>query len=1073
MAMNDCEASTSGAVTENYDVFLNHRGPDVKATFVAHLEDALRCAGFRPFLDARSLMKGNPALKSIDQALDAAKVHVAVLSKRYAESKYCLNELVAMMRSGKPVIPVFYDVEPEDLRWMKKGLFAEAFLKHKSKGRTQKKMQEWTDALGALAGITAFCSADYKRDEAMLKREVVNEVARLTPSNDPVDVEPYRVGLQRRANACIQMSDNMGAGTGILGLVGMGGVGKTTLAREIYNHFVAEKKFRNMTFLEIHRDSSTSDVEVGSTWVRELQKQLLWDLLRVQTSTSNVYSSWFRKVASVGPVLIVVDNVYKLNQFEALVPFVSDLHPGSRIIVTSRDRSVYNNVAGRSKLEHCLYDVSTLDVEESNMLFNWHAFQADEAPEEFKGVAKEVVKGCGGLPLALKVIGSSLFDVRLDDDSEAIWLEAVHALGQNPDVKGVLKWSYDRLSKPEKDMFLDIACLFCNRGVEEALAYWRSCQDCTSCGGVQTPRSSLRSLINKNLVIVDGGHSSYRTTTFKVHDLLMDLGQEIGKKTKRHFVNGNVAEASIMKEQGINKTLSLSLIGSRKRKFEVEDFANMPNLHFLELPDGCIVNGDFRWISNKLRWLRWRGIVLECTPFGLDISNLTSLDFSMSTNLASLWTESQDNLKGFPNLFSLNLSHCTSITKLPDCIGQSSHLQLLDLRSCTKLKILPNSIGKLQELTILLLESCSSLKGLPESIGQASRLQHVHLKKCTKLKKLPESIGQLQQLQYLYLNDCTSLTAIPDSIGALSNLQFLHAWRCTSLVKLPPSIGLCYSLQRLHLGVSAECQKFSDGHIGEAWSRLQSLHLKNCGRIESLLAYGAFKSLTWLTLEDSTVTELPESFGLLMGLIYLDITCERLQCLPNSIGDLKLLSHIWLRRCDNLKRLPKTLGELTSLEILCIDSCSSIRKLPRSIGQLSGLRGLEIEGCKNLQKLPTSIRNLKGLRGFMLRDCGSVEAMGVLTTLQGLPMWGTTSVTELPASLGLVSTLGAYGDNLEYSYFLKDLFEYTKFVGTSQVLEEDESGFLKAYHDESSGVTILVRGIHEKQVSSAVLQVGV
>lgn len=73
---------TSGAVImDDFDVFLNHRGPDVKATFVAHLEDALRGAEFRPFLDARSLVKANPALKSIDQALDMAKVHVAVVFK--------------------------------------------------------------------------------------------------------------------------------------------------------------------------------------------------------------------------------------------------------------------------------------------------------------------------------------------------------------------------------------------------------------------------------------------------------------------------------------------------------------------------------------------------------------------------------------------------------------------------------------------------------------------------------------------------------------------------------------------------------------------------------------------------------------------------------------------------------------------------------------------------------------------------------------------------------------------------------------------------------------------------------
>jgi hypothetical protein len=161
--MNDSEAGTSGAVTDDFDVFLNHRGPDVKATFVSHLEEALRCAGFRPFLDARSLMKGNPALESIDQALDMAKVHVAVVSRGYAESKYCLNELVAMMRSGKPVVPVFYDVEPVDLRWVENGPFAEAFQKHQSRGRTQKKLQEWRDALAALAGVTGFRLADYKQ----------------------------------------------------------------------------------------------------------------------------------------------------------------------------------------------------------------------------------------------------------------------------------------------------------------------------------------------------------------------------------------------------------------------------------------------------------------------------------------------------------------------------------------------------------------------------------------------------------------------------------------------------------------------------------------------------------------------------------------------------------------------------------------------------------------------------------------------------------------------------------------------------------------------------------------------
>lgn len=62
-------------------VFLNHRGPKVKATFVAQLDDAFKSARFRPFLDARSLVKGNLAFKSINHALEVARVHVEVVSK--------------------------------------------------------------------------------------------------------------------------------------------------------------------------------------------------------------------------------------------------------------------------------------------------------------------------------------------------------------------------------------------------------------------------------------------------------------------------------------------------------------------------------------------------------------------------------------------------------------------------------------------------------------------------------------------------------------------------------------------------------------------------------------------------------------------------------------------------------------------------------------------------------------------------------------------------------------------------------------------------------------------------------
>lgn len=144
-------------------MFLNHRGPDVKGGFIAHLEDALRSNGLNPFLDKKSLVKGDPAFRSIDDALQSAKILVAVVSKGYVESKYCLNELVAMIRSGKPVIPVFYDVEPAHLRWVKKGPFVAAFEKHKNREPLEV-LVEWEQALQKLSNISGFCFrlSDYK-----------------------------------------------------------------------------------------------------------------------------------------------------------------------------------------------------------------------------------------------------------------------------------------------------------------------------------------------------------------------------------------------------------------------------------------------------------------------------------------------------------------------------------------------------------------------------------------------------------------------------------------------------------------------------------------------------------------------------------------------------------------------------------------------------------------------------------------------------------------------------------------------------------------------------------------------
>jgi hypothetical protein len=154
-------SDTMAAVPGMFDVFLNHRGPDVKQNFAAHLHQALQGAGCRPFLDMESVETGQHSRKKIYEALGCASVHVAIFSKDYADSNYCLDELCAMLEGKKLVIPVFYDVSPNDLHCkLPNGPYTKAFRTTHGK-RPASEVKKWKDALRMAAEFSGFQLADY------------------------------------------------------------------------------------------------------------------------------------------------------------------------------------------------------------------------------------------------------------------------------------------------------------------------------------------------------------------------------------------------------------------------------------------------------------------------------------------------------------------------------------------------------------------------------------------------------------------------------------------------------------------------------------------------------------------------------------------------------------------------------------------------------------------------------------------------------------------------------------------------------------------------------------------------
>jgi hypothetical protein len=152
-----------------YHIFINHRGPDVKKTFASHLYRRFILQGFRVFFDQQELQEGDSITSQIESAIRTASVHVAIFSPGYAESNWCLNELVLMLDSGATIIPVFYHLKPAELRWTRgDGVYAEALQRLAKKKTLDSQSQEekpqyhsatierWRNALYRAAQISGF-----------------------------------------------------------------------------------------------------------------------------------------------------------------------------------------------------------------------------------------------------------------------------------------------------------------------------------------------------------------------------------------------------------------------------------------------------------------------------------------------------------------------------------------------------------------------------------------------------------------------------------------------------------------------------------------------------------------------------------------------------------------------------------------------------------------------------------------------------------------------------------------------------------------------------------------------------
>ncbi|KAK4280549.1 hypothetical protein QN277_012162 [Acacia crassicarpa] len=231
-------ASSGVAYRWTYDVFLSFRGEDTRSGFTGNLYNTLRKRGFCAFIDDEDLRRGEEITPALFKAIQQSKIAIVVLSKNYAFSTFCLDELVEILECFKEgsqeLWPIFYDVDPSDVRNLR-GNFGEALAQHQNRFKyDEEKVQKCRLALSKTANLSGWhikCGVGYEYE---FIGRIVDEVSR-TINYTPLHVADCPVGLVSRVQKVTSLLDLSSEGKVIMiGIWGIGGIGKSTVSRAMY-----------------------------------------------------------------------------------------------------------------------------------------------------------------------------------------------------------------------------------------------------------------------------------------------------------------------------------------------------------------------------------------------------------------------------------------------------------------------------------------------------------------------------------------------------------------------------------------------------------------------------------------------------------------------------------------------------------------------------------------------------------------------------------------------------------------------------------------------------------------------
>ncbi|KAM7522821.1 hypothetical protein LguiA_012723 [Lonicera macranthoides] len=506
--------STSSTSRGEYEVFLSFNGTDTRKGFTDFLYTYLVDADIRTFRDDNVLRVREEIGPELLKAIKESKISIPIFSKNYASSKWCLRELAQIVEchtnEGQMIYPIFYDVNPYEVRHQS-GSYKDAFSQHKN-NFDEMTIQGWKEAMrkvGQLKGLELIKETNGL--EGQLVKKVLQDVM-LGLEKNYTQLPGNLVGLDDHIKAMKELLNVNSNGIRVVGIHGIGGLGKTTIAKVIYNQLC--EGFERCCFIEDVRANSN-----GQNGIVELQTHLLCKIRKKEVGKINNVDEGIKQIEeAVGKkkVIIVLDDVDDKYQFDKLIGKCNLFGAGSRIIVTTRNKGLLDTIEATYQIENLhdvygSYEPHLMKSIHSLELFSKYAFMRDSPPEDYGSLAQKVVSNAGGLPLVLVTLGSLLFGKK----DIALWEEKLRKLKESPpeEVLERLRISFDALDYWQRQIFLDIACFFIGEDYINCFYFWEAC-------GFY-PRDGLNVLVLRSMIKIENDNK------LRMHDQLRDLGREI------------------------------------------------------------------------------------------------------------------------------------------------------------------------------------------------------------------------------------------------------------------------------------------------------------------------------------------------------------------------------------------------------------------------------------------------------------------------------------------------------------------------------------------------------------------